>query len=131
MFHEMNYITFHCKYGQMSIHRGCILHLGRPTHVQVLVSVTAKELLLKPATACDRDAFLVPATIYRSKPAFGISGQSFLRMIMDMMSWRDDNAYRVAGTKLDGAILFSLDHAQAREDWQEVLITDGAEVDHS
>jgi hypothetical protein len=123
MYHDMNYITFHCKYGQMSIHRGCILHLGMPTHVQILINSSTKEVLLKPSSEYERDAFLVPDTIYERKAAFGINGQDFLDKIASLMNWRKGNAYRVDGLKMEGSVLFSLDKAQSLADWQEELVT--------
>ena len=123
MYHDMNYITFHCKYGQMSIHRGCILHLGMPTHVQILVNVATKQVLLKSSSEYERDAFLVPDTIYERKAAFGINGQDFLDKIASLMRWRKDNAYRVDAVMLERLILFRLEEAQALDDWQEELIT--------
>lgn len=122
MYHDMNYITFHCRYGQMSIHRGCILYLEKPTHVQVLVNSVTKEVLLKYSSESERDAFLVPNTIYEQKAVFNISGQDFLEKITNLMKWRSDNAYRVDGVKMEGSILFPLKKAQALEDWQEELI---------
>ena len=123
MHHDMNYITFHCKYWQMSIHRGCILYLQKPTHIQILVNSTTKEVLLKPSDEYERDSFLVPNTIYKRKATFGINGSDFLNKIIELMSWKNDNAYRVYGVNLEGAILFPLQNSTAIDDWQEALIT--------
>lgn len=123
MHRDMNYITFHCKYLQMSIHRGCILYLQKPTHVQILVNSTTKEVLLKPSGEYERDSFLVPNTIYERKAAFGIKGPEFLYKIIELMSWKNANAYRVHGLNLEGGILFPLQNSIALDDWQEALIT--------
>lgn len=119
MYRDMNYITFHCKYGQMSIHRGCVLHLENPTHVQILVNSVTKEVLLKPSSEYERDAFLVPDALYERRAAFVINGEDFVRKIRCLMRWRKDNAYRVDGMKMEDSILFPLEKAQALEDWHE------------
>lgn len=123
MHHDMNYITFHCKYGQMSIHRGCILYLQKPSHIQILVNSTTKEVLIKPSNQYERDSFLVPSTIYERKAAFGLNGPDYLDKIMKLMDWPNNNAYRIRGVNHEGTILFPLQSAVALNDWQETLIT--------
>lgn len=123
MHHNMNYITFHCKYGQMSIHRGCILYLKKPTHIQILVNSQTEEILLKPSSEYERDAFAVPNTIYERKAAFGVNGRDYLEKITNLMRWRNDKAYRIHGVTMEGTILFPLKNAQVLQEWSEDLIT--------
>ena len=129
MLQDMTYITFHCRYGQISIHRGCIEKTGYPDYVQLLVNLDTHQLILRRATANERDAFAVPQSIYERKATFGINGEMLIKKFIDLMNWQKNSAYRVDGALTDDLMmLFDLNAAVPSADWHENMITSEDEL---
>lgn len=121
---DMTYLTFHCRYGQTSIHRGCIEQLGKPDYVQILVNAETRKILLRAAKETEKDVFRVPRSVYEIKGTFGVNGPLFIEKLTKMMEWRMDRAYRVDGEVIRGQMmLFELDRATMVEEWHEKLLT--------
>lgn len=124
MLQNMTYITVHCRYGQVSIHRGCVEKIGCPEYVQILVSVETHQLLLRSATSNEKDTYAVPKSIYETKAIFGINGKMLTDKFAALMNWKRKCAYRVDGILTDdGMMLFDLDLAEPVEDWHENMVT--------
>ena len=120
MLNDMTYITFHCRYGQLSIHRGCIEKMGKPVYIQILVNPEVKQLLLRISDEQQKNSFAVSERLYSAKADFGINGVEMVEKFRKLMGWKKQCAYRVEGTLIDNHMMhFKLDTATGSDDWND------------
>lgn len=117
---DSTYLTFHCTFNKISIHRGCLDLLGRPEFIQILVSPSTKEIALRSAALTEADTFRVIQSVYEPGGQFRIRCDEFLKRLCELMGWSKNYAYRVEGTFSEGGImLYDLTGASTLEEWDE------------
>ncbi|GHV00037.1 hypothetical protein FACS1894211_06530 [Clostridia bacterium] len=83
---------------RISLTRACIILLGRPERVKLLLSSDYKSIAIQAATEVDRDSFPVPQYVYRRSGRFRLSSMVLVTSIWQAMAWDYAENYLVNGT---------------------------------
>jgi len=95
---------------RLSMTRACIMLIGRPERVKILLSKDYKSLAVCPAAPDDSAAHPVPNYVYRRCGRFRLSSLPLALSIYLAMNWENTKTYKIIGTfdEDQNAVVFDL-----------------------
>ena len=104
------YITCYESNYRLSMTRACIMLIGRPERVKILISEDYKSLAVCPAAPDDIAGHPVPNYVYRRSGRFRLSSLSLAVSIWRAMGWDYEKTYKIVGTlnETENVVVFDL-----------------------
>ena len=111
---KMLLLTLCPEYETLLISKEVLDALENPGHIQLLINLERKKLLLQSCEMTERDVVVVPED---TADSFTMSCPMFLKKLWQKMGWCDNCSRVLCGNKMKNrpAILFDLNEAHPAE----------------
>lgn len=108
----------------LGISQKCLENLDSPSHIQMLLNMDTREMLIRSVSSLEKDAHRIPNKVYKKGATYGIMGDPLISMLYEYMGWDKNIAYVTEGRKTPDGILFSLKNAEKTEGWEKKVVTE-------
>ncbi len=108
----------------LGISQKCLENLDSPSHIQMLLNMDTREMLIRSVSSLEKDAHRIPRKVYEKDATYGIMGDPLISMLYEYMGWDKNISYVTEGRKTPDGILFSLRNADKTDGWEKKVITE-------